>query len=181
MPTDDLPRAVRILPSRFALRAGLAAGLILCSGLVLHGVPPAGRDPGLALIGYWAGLVAGAGAAIGCAVRLVLQLPVIEASELGIAVWLEGPYRRPFFAPWSHVRSIVLTRVRPGGAAACDALGIELDQDDRVRLPPAASGRPAPEAGAAPADLAWPARSIHGDPHRWVEVLERMKAAYGGP
>jgi hypothetical protein len=153
---DELPRAVRILPSRLALRGGLAAGLMLCSGLILLGAPHGGREPGLALIGYWAGLAAGAAAALGCAVGLVLQLPVIEATELGIAVWLEGPYRRPFFAPWSHVRSIVL-RADPTGRRA---LGIELNAD------------------AAHADLAWPTRSISGDARRWVETLTLMKKTY---
>ena len=175
MPADDLPRALRILPNRRALQLGLGAGLMLCSALMLHG-PPAAGPPELAPAGYWSALAAGAIAAIGCAARLLVQLPVIEASELGIAVWLEGPYRRPFFAPWRRVRSIVLTRVGPAGGR--DALGIELDQDDSFHLPAAARSRPGPASGAARADLAWSSRSISGDPHRWVELLRRMKAAY---
>jgi hypothetical protein len=176
MPIDALPKAVRILPNRLALRLGLGAGLTLCSALMIEGPPTGGRDAALALIGYWSAFAVGALAAIGYAVGLVVQLPVIEASELGLAVWLEGPYRRPFFAPWSRVRSIMLTRMGPaGGSGARDALAIELDPEDRLRLPAAARSR---AAGAAPADLCWSRRAISGDPRRWVELLGRMKAAY---
>ena len=175
---DELPRAIRILPTRLVPRAGIGAGLSLCSGLALYGPPPAG-DAKLALIAYWAAIAAGAITAIGCAVRLVLQLPVIEASELGIAVWLQGPYHRPFFAPWSRVRSIVLTRTGPDGTLGGDSLGIELAPDDRAQLPSVAAAHGAP-AGAV-TRLAWSTHAISGDARRWVELLGRMKKAYDEP
>ena len=167
------------MPSRFVLRVGLAASLTstfaffwLARGT--HGWLPAPL--------YWTAFGLSALAAIGCALRPLLQLPLIEASEVGIAVWLHGPYRRPFFAPWSRVRAIRLTRVRSaGGVAARDALGIELNHDDRFPLPARSARDELPVEGAAHADLAWSSRSISGDLRRWEAVLRRMKSAYAEP
>ncbi|HEY4039787.1 MAG TPA: hypothetical protein VGM15_13280 [Burkholderiaceae bacterium] len=178
----DLPRSVRIMPSRSALWAGLAAGVALmfaCGWLM--------RDPqrALPIALIWILLGLAALTAIGCAARLLLQLPVLEASEIGIAIWLYGPYRRPFFAPWSRVRAVALTRVRPRdaphSAPARDALGIELIHDDPSGLPRAAANTERPIEGAARADLAWSRRAIRGDLARWVALLQTMKEAYEEP
>ncbi|HEX4597389.1 MAG TPA: hypothetical protein VH278_06350 [Burkholderiaceae bacterium] len=175
----DLPRSVRIMPSRSALRAGLAAGvaLMFACGWLVH--DPQRALP-IALIWILLGLAALT--AIGSAARLLVLLPVIVASEIGIAIWPYGPYQQPFFAPWSRVRAVALTRVRPRGAPrtapARDALGIELIHDDPSGLAPAAASTERPIEGAARADLAWSSRVISGDPARWVALLQTMKAAY---
>ena len=112
--------------------------------------------------------------------RLLIQLPIIEASELGIAVWLHGPYHRPVFVPWSHVRAVLLTQVRradaPAGAAPRDALGIELNHPDRFRALPRPANDEVPVDSAAHADLAWSSRSISGDLRRWVELLQAIRS-----
>jgi hypothetical protein len=128
----------------------------------------------------WAMLALTVALAVLVAVRALLRLPIIEASELGIAIWLHGPYRSPFFAPWKRVRAIVLTQARSTAAGARaatrEALGIELIQDDQFHLPPYLR-RPEVVVGAPRADLVWSSASIRGDPRRWVELLERMKGA----
>jgi len=175
----DLPRTVRIMPSRTALWAGLATGIasmLVCGWLA--------RDPQHALPIAVVWIVGGLAAlvAIGSAVRLLLQLPIIEASEVGLAVWLYGPYRRPFFAPWGRIRAVALTRVHPVHAAHSartrDALGIELNHDGPTGLPTAAMSTERPIDGAARADLAWSSRSISGNLTRWVALLQAMKKAY---
>jgi hypothetical protein len=130
----------------------------------------------------WVMLGFNAGLALLLGLRVLVQLPLIEASELGIAIWLNGPYRRPFFAPWSRVRAIVLTQARgPGvGGAVRDALGIELIQDSQLCLP-ADLPRAETAAGAEPVDLVWSRARIRGNPVRWVELLSRMKAAGTDP
>jgi hypothetical protein len=173
----ELPLSVRIMPSRSFLRVGLAAGvaLMLLSGWLADA-------PGGGLMLVWFALGLGTLAALASGLRLLLQLPVIEASELGIAVWLYGPYRSPFFAPWSRVRAVALTQVsRPDAgarAAARDALGIELNRDGSTDLPRLVPDGERPINGAARADLAWSNRSINGDLRRWVALLQAMKKAY---
>jgi len=174
---SDLPWSVRIMPSGGAGWAKVLIGLGAVSTLAWawHGSrSPLGQEL------FWATLWLTVGLAILFAVRALLALPIIEASELGIAIWLYGPYRRPFFAPWKRVRAIVLTQARSttAGARATvrDALGIELIQDDQFHLPSNLS-RAEVRAGEAPADLVWSSASIRGDPRRWVELLERMKVA----
>lgn len=173
----DLPLSVRIMPSRSFLRAALVAGLVL---MLLFGWLAGTLGRGLMLI--WFALGLGTLAALASGLRLLLQLPIIEASELGIAVWLHGPYRSPFFAPWSRVHAVTLTQVgRPdagAGAAARDALGIELNRDGSTDLPHPVPDGERPIDGAARADLAWSNRSINGDLRRWVELLQAMKKAY---
>jgi hypothetical protein len=167
------------MPSRFILRAGMAASLTSTLAFFwlarsTHGWLPAPL--------CWTAFGLSALAAIGCALRLLLQLPLIEASEFGIAIWLHGPYRRPFFAPWSRVRAVRLTHVRSAsGVAARDALGIELNRDDRFPLPARSASDEVPVDDAAQADLAWSSRSISGDLRRWEAVLQQMRSAYGPP
>ncbi len=174
-----LPRTVRILPGRFRSWAGLAGGLALAVIFLWLAIGSPGRA---AAIFNWLALACLVLTATGPGLRLLLQLPLIEASELGIAIWLNGPYRRPFFAPWKRVRAIVLTKARSAqaadGSGARDALGIELDQDDAFRLPPMPPQAEVPVGGAQRADLVWSSRSISGDPRRWVDLLARMKAAH---
>ena len=175
-----LPRAVRIPPSRTGARAALVAGFAsaaLC-GWLAHD-PPRGLPAAL----FWSTLGVSALVAAGSGLRLLLRLPLIEASELGIAIWFHGPYRRPFFAPWSRVRTIVLTRARPadGASAPRDALGIELIQDERFAIPREAHVAETPVHGAAHADLVWSRRSIGGDPGQWVQLLQSMQRAYTEP
>jgi hypothetical protein len=173
----DVPLFVRIMPTRSTLWTGFAASFVLMAifGWLAHETP---GQLSTATFGLLAGL--SALGAVGSGLRLLLQLPIIEASELGIAVWLYGPYRRPFFAPWSRVRAVALTRVRGVdasiGNAARDALGIELN-DERFDVPRTSSGE-VPVDGAAPANLAWSSRLISGDPRRWVALLQAMKKAY---
>ena len=161
--------------------AQLLMGLAAVSALawVLGGARSPLRQP-LA----WAMLALTVALAVLVAVRALLRLPIIEASELGIAIWLHGPYRSPFFAPWKRVRAIVLTQARSTAAGARaatrEALGIELIQDDQFHLPPYLR-RPEVVVGAPRADLVWSSASIRGDPRRWVELLERMKGASTEP
>jgi len=177
---SDLPRAVRIMPSRSALWAGLAAGLASAVVFGWLARAPLGQLP-IALC--WIAFGLSALTATGCAWRRLMQLPIIEASELGIAVWPHGPYRRPFFAPWSRVRAVSLTQVRSAAAApsaaARDALGIELDHDGESRPLPRSANDELPVDGAARADLVWSSRSISGDLRRWVELLQQMKSESG--
>ena len=175
-----LPRVVRIPPRRAGSQAALAAGLVsaaLCGWLAHQ--PPRGLPAAL----LWIALGLSALLAAGSGLRLLLQLPLIEASELGIAIWFHGPYRRPFFAPWSRVRAIVLTRARPadGASAPRDALGIELIQDERFALPHEADVPETTVHGAAHADLVWSRRCIGGDPGQWVQRLQAMQRAYTEP
>jgi hypothetical protein len=177
-----LPRAVRILPRRSSLRAGLAAAVALTAIFGWFAGQAHGPLPRPLA---WIAIGLSALVAIGSAVRLVVQLPIIEASELGIAIWFHGPYRRPFFAPWSRVRAIVLTRARAAddapGSVMRDALGIELTQDDRFQLPQHCPNDEVPVEGALRADLVWSSRSVSGSPRRWVELLQQMKSAYAEP
>jgi hypothetical protein len=158
--------------------AGVGVGVASAIGLGWLAAQPSARLLCWVVIGV--ALVV----ALASAVRLLLQLPIIEASELGIAVWFHGPYRRPFFAPWKRVRAVVLTRVRAMDAPRAgvrDALGIELDRDERSPLPIPGPGADAPIEGAARADIVWSRRLIAGDLRRWVEVLQQMKQAYTAP
>jgi hypothetical protein len=174
--TTDVPLSVRIMPSRLALWAGFAAGVALVWVFGWLARDSQGQIP-IAIIWIVVGL--SALASIGSGLRLLLQLPLIEASELGIAVWLYGSYRRPFFVPWSRVRAIALTRVRRANSTtderARDALGIELHHDNRFEVPRSATTNEVPVDGAARADLAWSSRSISGDLRRWVGLLQTMK------
>ena len=179
MRQTDVPLAVRIMPRRAVLWAGLGAGLASAALLGWLAHTRAGPLP----IGFW--WIASALCAliaVRSAVRLLIQLPLIEVSEVGIAVWVHGPYRRPFFAPWTQVRGIALTQVRSTdaapGAAAREALGIELAADQRLQRP---LNDERPIDGAPPADLAWSSRSISGDPRHWVKLLQRMKSIYAEP
>jgi len=164
------------------LRAGLAAGVALTAVFVWFAGHARGELPRPVT---WIAIGLSALVAIGSGVRLLLQLPIIEASELGIAVWFHGPYRRPFFAPWNRVRAIVLTRVRTAdhatGAALRDALGIELIQDDQFHLPQGSSNDEIPVEGAPRADLAWSRRCVSGNLRHWVDLLQRMKSACAEP
>jgi hypothetical protein len=177
----ELPRVLRIMPNGVFLRVGLAGSIALATVLGWLARDP---HPLLAAALCWIGLGACVLGAAVCAVRLLLQLPVIEASELGIAIWFHGPFRRPFFAPWSRVRAVVLTQVRAANAAAGagrDALGIELVQDNQFRLPERRGSDEMPVDGAARADLAWSSRFIGGNLRRWVQLLQRAKSAYTDP
>jgi hypothetical protein len=182
MQQPDVPRGVRIMPRRSVLWAGLAAGLPSAALFGWLALASVSRFPGE--LGWIAsGLCALI--AIRSGLRLLIQLPLIEVSELGIAVWLHGPYRRPFFAPWSRVRAVALTQVRSPdaapGAATLDALGIELNQDDRYPLLQRSANDEVPIDGALRADLAWSSRSISGDVRHWVELLQQMKSIYADP
>jgi hypothetical protein len=180
MQQTDVPLAVRIMPRRAVLWAGLGAGL--ASAALLGWLAAHARAGPLSIGLCWVALGLCALIAIRSAVRLLIQLPLIEVSEVGIAVWLHGPYRRPFFAPWSRVRAVALTRVRNAdaapGAATREALGIELIPDQRLQQP---LNDELPIDGAPRADLAWSNRSISGDPRHWVELLQRMKSIYAEP
>jgi hypothetical protein len=180
--TGDAPLSIRILPSQTAPRLTLAAGIALSAVLLLYGSPGHGPDHRVQAALYWVALSLCVLTALGCAWRLFVQLPIIEASELGIAIWFGSPYHRPFFAPWGRVRAIVLTRARArsdrAGGAGREALGIELDCDDQFRLPEEAARTDISIEGAARANLAWSARSIGGDMRRWVELLGRMHSIY---
>ncbi len=153
--------------------------------LILHGWPAPEPRGTMVTAAYLAGLALFALLAIGCAFRLVAVLPIIEASELGIAIWFHGPYRRPFFAPWNRVRAIVLTQVaRPPGATRTgrrEALGIEFVQDDQFRIPDLRNRPRTREQGAPQATLAWSDRAIGGDLREWVELLQKMRSTYGEP
>jgi hypothetical protein len=178
----DLPRSVRIPPNRSMLGLGLVAGLIGLAILAARG-SLASSPRGLAdTVASWAAFALFALLGVGCAFRLAAGLPIIEASELGIAIWLHGPYHRPFFAPWSRVRAIVLTQVarsrRAGGAGQCDALGIQLVLDEQFHIPDFRDDAHAPVRDAPRADLAWSSRAIGGDVREWVELLQQMKSAY---
>ncbi len=178
-----LPQIVRISPNRTAVRVAFGAGLVLSGVLLFPGTPAHHPDDPILATLYWIALGAALLTMVGCGWRLLVQLPIIEASELGIAIWFGGPYRRPFFAPWGRVRAVVLTQVHPGKGGAdpgstLPALGIELNWDDRFRLPDEAAHTDVPIGGAARADLAWSGRSIGGDVRHWVEVLERMRSIY---
>jgi hypothetical protein len=172
----DLPLTVRIMPTRSALWAGFDAGV---ASMVIFGWLAHDRNRALPSSLVWIVIGVSALIALGSGLRLLVQLPVIEASELGIAVWPYGPYRRPFFAPWSRVRAVALTQVRRAneatGAAARDALGVELNHDEQLVVPRSPSSE-LPVEGAARADLAWSNRSISGDLQRWVELLQQMKS-----
>jgi len=180
MEQTHVPLAVRIMPRRSVLWAGLGASLALAAllGWLAHA-----SEGHLVIALCWIGFAVCALIAIRSGLRLLIQLPLIEVSELGIAVWLGGPYHRPFFAPWRRVRAIALTRVRtadgPPGAAPREALGIELIPDDRPLQRPRNSELPID--GAPRADLAWSRRAISGDPRHWVEQLQRMQSIYAEP
>lgn len=171
----NLPLSLRIFPPRAALWWGLSASFGL--SLVFLAVAPAasaGRS--------WA-LVAAACAGLFCGWRLLVQLPLIEASEYGIAIWFHGPYRNPYFTPWSRVRCVVLTRSAPSGAAlegrGRQALGVQLQADARLAAPPLGPQAEVAVAGAPGADLAWSSRSIAGKPAAWVALLQQMHRVYG--
>ncbi len=177
---SPLPLSVRIHPNRARLRAGALAGLTLAVLVALPGAPIAGLigadTPALKALLVVAALLLAAG----CGFRLIAMLPIIEASELGIAIWFHGPYRRPFFAPWSRVRAIVLTEVLSARGARQSALGLDFVKDTEFPAPPPAAGARAPAPRAAHADLAWPARSLSGDARQWVALLQKMQSAHGG-
>ena len=173
-----VPRVVRIMPSRTALWAAIATGLTLTLVFGWLAANPYARVP-TALC--WLALGVSVVVAIGSSLRLLLQLPLIEASELGIAIWLHGPYRRPFFAPWSRVQSIGLTQVRGRQRMARrDALGIALIHDDQFHLPALSERGELPVDGAPRADLAWSNRLISGDLRDRVKMLQQMRSVCEG-
>ena len=161
------------------------AGLAGLAILAVHGSPAPNPGGPLDTAAYRAAFALFALIGLGCAFRLVAGLPIIEASELGIAIWFHGPYRRPFFAPWNRVRAVVLTQIahshRSGRASPCDALGIELVQDDQFQIPDFPDHAHAPVRDAPRADLAWSSRAIGGDLHKWVDLLQQMKSACTEP
>jgi hypothetical protein len=184
--SSELPLAVRIPPNGTASWIGLGVGLTWLSILALLGSFAAGSySISMSRPWYWSALAVCALTAIGCGLRLLTRLPIIEATELGIATWVQGPYRSPFFVPWSRVRAVVLTRVSgadPRGLAGVrDAVGIELIQDEQFRVPERMAKAEVPVDGAARADLAWSNRSIGGDLRRWADLLRQMRSAYTEP
>ena len=177
---QDLPLSVRIPRNRTMLRLGLSAALTALAVLVVQAWPGSNPRVPVSVSAFWAAFALFALIGAACAFRLVASLPVIEASELGIAIWLRGPYFRPFFAPWSRVRAVVLTTVARwprAGARHRTALGIVLIQDDGFRIPDFRHSAQAPALDAPHADLAWSSRAIGGDLSHWVDLLQRMKAA----
>jgi hypothetical protein len=178
----ELPRVVRIY--RSARWPGASAGLALFFLVFVLVLAP--HAHGLRLwIAISVILTISGLTLIGWGLLLLVRLPIIEASELGIAIWFHGPYRRAFFVPWNRVRAVVLTRVRPAasgrGASVRNALGIELIRDGQFPRPPESARRETPVDGAAAADLAWSSRSIGGDVRRWARLLQQMKLVYADP
>jgi hypothetical protein len=176
----ELPLRLRILPGRRPLQAGLALGLalaVLCLGLRVAAPAAPWARP---LVAHWAGALAGLAIAAGCAIRMFIQLPVIEVTELGIAIWLRDPLAGPFFIPWRRVRSVALTRVRrPGlGGGSVEALAIRIIEDAAFRFPALAPERATPVRGSEPSELAWPAGSLAGRLPSWVRMMQALRAAH---
>ena len=169
-----LPPSIRILPNRVRLRVGLAAGLGLA--VALGSFPT--WVPGAAWK-HWAAASVCLAIAVWCAVEMFVQLPIIEASELGVAIWFHGPYKRPFFVPWSRVSQVGLTQVtRSRGPLRrqVDALAIVIIEDGEFRIPAIPRMANAPVRGSRPAELAWSARELDGSPRRWAALMQAMKS-----
>jgi len=176
MQAPILIRPVRIVLNRISPRLGLAAGILLAAlaaGARLLAVP---WWPGTAA-SEWAALIAGLAIAAACALGLFAQLPIIEVSELGVTIWLNGAFHKPFFAPWKQVRRIGRRQIRlPSTRAPIDALCIEFVEDLAFRLPDIAAGPAAPLLLAGTAELAWPARSLAGPAPRWAEAIIALQS-----
>jgi hypothetical protein len=162
------PLVIRVMPSRRWPRVGVACGIGLALlAVALRGVTP--PTASIALFGI------GALLAVAAAARMIAQLPIIEVTELGIALWLQGPYRRPFFAPWGRVRSIGLVRIASQRSAR--ALSIEFVEDGAFRVPQPPAGAHAPVRGADPVTLSWPSDAIDGTATTWVRRMSAMRGA----
>jgi hypothetical protein len=187
-PTGDWPPPrLRVYASRTRLRVGLAAGvaaavgplaaphLLSALGPELGALAPA---PGL----RWIGVLAGLFLVVRCAYQWVARLPVIEFSELGVCAWLHGPYHRPFFVPWKRVKAAHRGSTLPGTDAgtvirAHDALCLQIEEDDGLRIPPIAAGTRMPVRGAGPSELAWPERLLDERIDALIESIAAIRAS----
>jgi hypothetical protein len=173
-----MPLRLRIRPGRRHLWAGVAFGLALAAlSLGLRIAMPAWTRPPAV---QWAGTLAGLAIAGACALRMFLQLPVIEVTELGIAIWFFSPLSGPFFIPWRRVRSVALTRVARTGRAggSVEALAIRIAEDATFHFPPLPADRKAPVRGREPSELAWPAGTLAGRLPDWIETMQALRAAH---
>jgi hypothetical protein len=164
---QSAPLVIRILPNRRRLRLGTLGGLALSAASLVLRFGGFAATPASTAIALPLG-IAGVCLAAVCAARMLLQLPIIEVTELGVAAWLQGPYRHPFFMPWSRIRSISgRSRSNMASGAASRAAerlvaAIELDADS-----------PAHRTGGNA--LTWPAAAIDGAAAHWAERMLAMR------
>lgn len=111
------PPRLRVYESRRALRAGVALGLAATIGFASRAM--------------WIAAPAAALLALGCGLLWFVRLPVLEFSEFGASVFLNGPFRRPLFAPWPRVRAV--QRERDAGSG--EVLVIEFEGAEPMRWP----------------------------------------------
>jgi hypothetical protein len=130
------PPRLRVYANRRWLRIGVALGLA--------------GSAGFALAAQWLFALAAALLALWCGVLWFARLPLLEFSEFGACLFLNGPYRRPFFAPWTRVGAVGRER-RAGG----DSLVLDLTDGD---------------------PLHWPARALDGNLERMLHEIAKLRA-----
>jgi hypothetical protein len=182
---DWPPPRLRVYASRARLRFGLAAGTMavvgpLAAPHLLAVLAPGHHAPAPAL--RWIGVLAGLFLVLRCVYQWVARLPVIEFSELGVCVWMHGPYHRPFFVPWNRIRAAHRGSTLEDASAGtlirdADALCLQIDEDDRVRIPDIAAGARMPVRGAGPSELAWPERLLDDRIEPLLEAIAAIRAS----
>ena len=173
-PKDSILDTVDV--NRFTLVLGCAAGTVFgFVGLVLTGIVRLKGAP-TPLIG-WAALTLSAFVIAVTVRQLLWPVPVVEVTRRGVRVRIGSPVRRSglFFVPWARVRAVVFTQTVANRGGREDALGFEIEQDDRFRLPEVRwnSSHAAPDARKC--DVVFAASMISGDVRECVRKIEKQR------
>jgi hypothetical protein len=167
------PVVERLRASRVTLILGLIAAIVFTTvGMLLTGIIPGSRSQNLWL--GWPVLTFSA-LVLGATLRqLVWPVALIEVTKRGLRLRVRAPMSRGglLFVPWSHVRSVVLTRVATTRGARAPALGLEILQDQAIRLPGLKwnSAQAAPEAPQC--DVVFAASMMEGDVAEAVKRID---------
>ncbi len=173
-PKDSILDTVDV--NRFTLVLGCVAGIVFgFIGLIFTGIAHLKGAP-RPLIG-WAMLTLSAFVIVVTVRQLFWPVPLIEVTRRGVRVRIGSPVRRSglFFVPWARVRAVMFTQTVASRGGREDALGIQIDQDDRFRLPEVRwnSSHAAPDAQEC--DVVFAASMISGDVRECVRKIEEQR------
>jgi hypothetical protein len=159
--------------------AGLVFGFV---GFLLTGIIHVNHLPNPAI--GWAMLGLSAVVLAATVRQLLWPVPLVEITQRGVRLKVGGPMDRSglFFVPWSHVHAVVLTQTvatHSTGGGREDALGFQIAEDARIRLPEVRwnSSHAAPEAPQC--SVVFAASMIGGDVRQWVRKIEEYRPRAG--